>query len=301
MKNILEQATNKVNIVGKLLDTTFNHGVTKTGAPYERANLTIRVTQTYNGQEEVSEIPVSMFASQFTSKGTPNPAYKSIQDLKEMKTAQNVGFDAADTVRITSGTVRENNFVAKSGQLINGWQLNTSFINKGSTADVASFLLDIFIMDMHDEIDRNGEPTGRLIIKGGLVQYNGKLDVLEFVVEGSEKIDYIQRNWEINQTVTVKGRIRVTSVEEKSSGSEGSWGEEIPEINTRMIRELVISTGSDEGKEEEFSYDPTDIKKAFNVRKAEIEQLLIDARQGKPAAQPAATATATASSKYSWE
>jgi hypothetical protein len=49
MKNILEQATNKINIVGKLLDTTFNHGVTKTGAPYERANLTIRVTQTYNG------------------------------------------------------------------------------------------------------------------------------------------------------------------------------------------------------------------------------------------------------------
>lgn len=299
MKNILEQATNKVNIVGKLLDTTFNHGVTKTGAPYERANLTVRVTQTYNGQEEVSEIPIGMFASQFTSKGTPNPAYKSLQDLKEMKTAQNVGFDAADTIRITNGTVRENNFVSKSGQLINGWQLNASFINKGSTADVASFVLDIFIMDMHDEVDRNGEPTGRLIIKGGLVQYGGKLDVLEFVVEGSEKVDYIQRNWEINQTVTVKGRIRVTSVEEKNSGSEGSWGEDIPEVSTRMIRELVISTGSDEGKEEEFSYDPTDIKKAFNVRKAEIEQLLIDARQG--ATKSAAPATATTASKYSWE
>ena len=299
MKNILEQATNKVNIVGKLLDTTFNHGVTKTGAPYERANLTVRVTQTYNGQEEVSEIPIGMFASQFTSKGTPNPAYKSLQDLKEMKTAQNVGFDAADTIRITNGTVRENNFVSKSGQLINGWQLNASFINKGSTADVASFVLDIFIMDMHDEVDRNGEPTGRLIIKGGLVQYGGKLDILEFVVEGSEKVDYIQRNWEINQTVTVKGRIRVTSVEEKNSGSEGSWGEDIPEVSTRMIRELVISTGSDEGKEEEFSYDPTDIKKAFNVRKAEIEQLLIDARQG--ATKSAAPATATTASKYSWE
>jgi len=63
MKNILEQATNKINIVGKLLDTTFNHGTTKTGQPYERANLTIRVSQTFNGQDEVSEIPVSMFAS----------------------------------------------------------------------------------------------------------------------------------------------------------------------------------------------------------------------------------------------
>lgn len=296
MKSITEQATNKINIVGKLLDTTFNHGVTKTGAPYERANLTVRVTQTYNGQEEVSEIPIGMFASQFTSKGTPNPAYKSLQDLKEMKTAQNVGFDAADTIRITNATLRENNFVSKSGQLINGWQVNASFVNKGSTADVASFVVDIFIMDMHDEVDRDGDPTGRLVIKGGLVQYGGKLDVLEFIVEGAEKVDYIQRNWEINQTVTAKGRIRVTSVEEKSSGREGSWGEDIPEVSTRMIRELVISTGSDEGKEEEFSYDPTDIKKAFNVRKAEIEQLQIDARQS--AAKPAATASA---SKYNWE
>ena len=295
MKSITEQATNKINIVGKLLDTTFNHGVTKTGAPYERANLTVRVTQTYNGQEEVSEIPIGMFASQFTSKGTPNPAYKSLQDLKEMKTAQNVGFDAADTIRITNATLRENNFVSKSGQLINGWQVNASFVNKGSTADVASFVVDIFIMDMHDEVDRDGDPTGRLVIKGGLVQYGGKLDVLEFIVEGAEKVDYIQRNWEINQTVTAKGRIRVTSVEEKSSGREGSWGEDIPEVSTRMIRELVISTGSDEGKEEEFSYDPTDIKKAFNVRKAEIEQLQIDARQS--AAKP----TAASASKYNWE
>lgn len=298
MKNILEQATNKVTIVGKLLDTTFNHGVTKTGQPYERANLTVRVSQTYGGNEEVSEIPISMFASQFTSKGTPNPAFQSIEDLKEMKTAQNVGFDAADTIRITNGTIRENNFVARSGQLINGWQLNASFINKGSTTDVASFTLDVFIMDMHDEEDRSGEPTGRLIIKGGIVQYNGKLDVLEFVVEGSDKIDYIQRNWNINDTVTVKGRVRVTSVEVKNSGKEGSWGEEIPEESTRMVRELVISTGSDEGKEEEFAYDPADIRKAFKVRQAEIEQLQIDAKKGTA---PKAAQTAAAPSKYDWE
>ena len=299
MKNILEQATNKVTIVGKLLDATFNHGTTKTGQPYERANLTVRVSQSYGGNDEVSEIPVSMFASQFTSKGTPNPAFQSIQDLKEMKTAQNVGYDAADTIRITNGSIRENNFVARSGQLINGWQVNASFINKGSTADVASYTLDVFIMDMRDEENRNGEPTGRLIVKGGIVQYNGKLDVLEFIVEGNDKIDYIQRNWNVNDTVTIKGRIRVTSVEVKSSGSEGSWGEEIPEESTRMVRELVISTGSDEGKEEEFAYDPADIRKAFKVRQAEIEQLQIDAKKGS--APKAAQAAASTPSKYDWE
>jgi len=296
MKEITVQAQNKVNINGKLLDVTTGSGTLSDGRAYERANLTVRVQQSYGGRDEVSEIPVSMFASQFTTRGTPNPAYKSLQDLKTFKTAQDVGFDDADTVRLTGCSLRENAFVSKSGQLINGWQINTSFINKTTMQDTATFVIDIFIMDMHDEVDRDGDSTGRLVIKGGIVQYGGKLDVVEFIVEGPEQVDYIQRNWNINDTVTAKGRVRVTSVEVKDSGKNSSWGEDIPDTTTRFIRELIIVSGDDEGKEEEFAYDPTDIKKAFNVRKANIEQLQMDAKKAS-SSKPAQTN----SSKYSWE
>lgn len=298
MKNILEQAMNKVNVVGKLLQAAVFDGSLKDGRKYLRANLTIKVTQTYGGREEVSEIPVSMFAAQYTNDGRPNPGYSQIQDLTNMKSAQTVGYDNADVVRISGANLRENNFVSKSGQLIDGWQINTSFINLGKGDGVASFAADIFIMDMSRETDRDGDETGRLIIKGGLVQYGGRLDVVEFVVENPEAVDFVERNWNINDTVGVKGRIRVSSREEKASGASSSWGEDVPDMTTRTIRELVITTGNDEGKEEEFAYDPADIKKAFNVRKANIEQLQIDAKNAsakKPAA-PAATA-----SKYSWE
>lgn len=296
MKEITVQAQNKVNINGKLLDVTTGSGTLSDGRAYERANLTVRVQQSYGGRDEVSEIPVSMFASQFTTRGTPNPAYKSLQDLKTFKTAQDVGFDDADTVRLTGCSLRENAFVSKSGQLINGWQINTSFINKTTMQDTATFVIDIFIMDMHDEVDRDGDSTGRLIIKGGIVQYGGKLDVVEFIVEGPEQVDYIQRNWNINDTVTAKGRVRVTSVEVKDSGKNSSWGEDIPDTTTRFIRELIIVSGDDEGKEEEFAYDPTDIKKAFNVRKANIEQLQMDAKKAS-SSKPAQAS----SSKYNWE
>ena len=47
----------------------------------------------------------------------------------------------------------------------------------------------------------------------------------------------------------------------------------MPDTTTRMIRELIITKGDDEGKEEDFAYDPAEIKKGFNARKAEIEQL----------------------------
>ena len=299
-KEITNQATNRVNIVGKLLDVVFRSGKLQDGRDYESANMTIRVTQTYGGREEVSEIPVSMFAAKYTLANKLNPGWDQLQTLHSLKTAQNVGIDEADTVRINSGSIKENNFPAKSGQLINGWQLNTSFISSSSNnlPEVAAFAVDIFIMDMHPEEDRDGDSTGRLVIKGGIVQYNGNLDVIEFIVENPDSVDYIERNWNINDTVTVRGRIRMTVQEEKTSGTDSSWGEDIPEMTTKKIRELIITKGDDQGKEEEFAYDPTDIKKAFNVRKAKIEQMQLDAKNHAKKEAPAA---APASSKYSWD
>lgn len=298
-KNIMEQATNKINIVGKLLDTTFREGKTSTGQDYESCNFTVRVTQTYGGREETSEIPVSIFATRYTSQNKPHPGYKNIQEMKKMKTVQDYGEAEATIVRMTSANIRENNFVARSGQLINGWQINTSFLNEGKMADIASFNMDIFIMDMHEEVDREGEPTGRLVIKGAVVQYGGKLDVIEFIVEDNDAVNYISRNWEENQTVNVGGRIRVTSQEEKHSASESSWGEELPETSTRMVRELIITRGSDEPFDEDFAYDAVEIKKAFNERKARLEQMQVDAKKG--GSTKSATASAASAGKFSWE
>lgn len=295
MKDLTTQSTNKLNIVGKLLDASFRTGETKDKKPYESCNFTVRVTQQVNGVEETSEIPVSIFASKFTSTGKPHPGYKNIQDMKNWKTVQDYGEAEATMVRMSNATVRENNYVSRTKQLINGWQLNTSFINEGGKNEIATFNIDIYIMDMHSEVNRDGEETGRLIIRGAIVQYGGTLDIIDFVVEGADQVSYIERNWEINTTVNVGGRIRFTSQEEKKSASEGSWGEELPETSTRMIRELVITRGSDAPFEEEFAYDPQEIRKGFNIRKAKLEQMQIDASKA-PAQKSAATPK-----EYSWE
>ena len=300
MKSIQIQSTNKINLAGTLMDVTFGDGKLTDGRPYQRATVTVRVTQSYGGKTETSDIQRSMFATEFTSTGKPNPAWKSINELKLMKTAQNVGVDNASHVRCSGDSLQENNFVSRNGQLINGWQIRGSFINEAKVADVASFVTDIFIMDMHDEVDREGDTTGRLIIKGGIVQYGGKLDVVEFIVEAPDTVEYISRNWEVNGTVTVKGRIRVLSQEEEVQSS--GWGEDVPDTTTRFVRELIITTGDDECKEEDFAYDPVEIKKAFNERKAAIEQLQINARATAPkqGAGSAGSAEAT-SKKYDWE
>ena len=299
MKTLSDKSTNQVTIVGKLLDSTFRSGKTKAGAPYESATVTVRVTQTFGGKEETSEIQDHLFATQFTQKGDINPAFSAIQTLRNLKTAQEYGMDGADTVRLTGGGIRENNYVSKnSGQIVYTWQADSSFVNEGRVKDIASFIIDIFIMNISDEVDREGELTGRLCIKGAVVQYGGKLDVLNFIVEDPDTVEYIRDNWHINETNTVKGRIRTTSVEEKSSGKNSGWGEDIPEINTRMVRELIITKGDDYGKEEEFAYDPVEIKKGYNARLASLEQMQLDFK--KKGATTSATTT-TSTTKYDWE
>jgi hypothetical protein len=216
-----------------------------------------------------------------------------------MKTVQDYGEAEASMIRISGANVRENNYVARSGQLVNGWQINTSFLNEGGKTQIASFNVDIYIMSMMPEYNQDEEETGRLIIRGGIVQYGGKLDIVEFIVESPDAVDHISRNWEVNKTVNVGGRIRVTSKEEKRAAAESSWGEELPETSTRMVRELIITRGSEEPFEEEFSYDPDEINKAYNVRKAQLEQMQIDA---KNTSKKSNTSTATSSKpNYSWE
>ena len=277
MKDIQNQAPNKSNLCGTLMDVALGSGKLSDGREYERATVTVRVTQTYGGKEETSDIQYSTFATPFTSKGTQNPAWKSLQDLKRMNTAQNVGVDRADHVRVSGATLSENNFVSRTGQLISGWQIRGS------------------IMGMNEEVDREGDTTGRLVIKGGIVQYGGKLDVVNFIVEAPDTVEYISRNWKVGDTVTVKGRIRVTSQEEEVQSS--GWGEDVPDTTTRFVRELIITTGDDEGKEEDFAYDPAEIKKAANERKAMIEQMQINARKVAPKQGAGSKNTAD----YDWE
>lgn len=299
MKDINVQATNKMNLVGKLMNVDFGEGKLSDGREYKRATVTIRVNQPVDGKEEMSEIPIGFFATPYTSSGKQNPAYKSLVELRELKTAQNVGIDAADQVRITSGVLSENNFVSRNGNLINGFQIRGSFISTAKLSDIASFTTEIFIMDMHDEVDKEGDPTGRLVVRGGIVQYGGKLDVLDFIVEAPDKVEFVSRNWEPNTTQLVKGRVRVTSQEVSTGGGTGSWGEDLPDTTTTYVRELIITGGEDTAKDEDFSYDPVEIKKAFNQRKAMIEQMQIDARSRTK--NQGGSGSNSDAKKYEWE
>lgn len=299
MRDIKMQMKNVITLSGKPVSVTVTEGKTspeKGGKPYARASMVIRSTQVFNGKEEVSETPVSFFQMKYKSDGQDNPLYDQVKALENLKTIQNYGLDAADTVFINRGSIKENIYATRnSGALVYSWQITAPYVNRTSSADQATFYMEIFILDISEETNRDGDVTGRLKVRGAVRQYGDKLDVMDFFVERQSTIDHIKEEFENNQTAWVKGFIRCGVREEiNTNASEDDWGEDIPSVDTTPVHELIITIGG--AYDEDFGYDPADIRKLYNVRKAYIEQLEQDAKSIKttPAKQQEPP-------KYDWQ
>lgn len=299
-------ATNNITVVGTLIDVTMREGTAKSsGTPYRSGSATIRVNQTYGGKAETSDIPLNFIAMKFKKDGTINPAYEDLGKFSSVyKSAKNFPIIEATRLRVSgkSGTLAENMFATQQDpeKVISTWRLNANFFNeaRSEAADCATFNADIFIMQIEREMTSEGEETGRLKIRGAIVQYGQKLDVLNFIVEDPTAVDYIERNYNVNDTVNVVGRIRYTS-ETVELQSESTWGEAIPQTSTKKKHELIITRGSDEAFDEEQAYNPDDIRVLNEDRNNRKEQVKIDAKNR--ASKPASSKPATAATEYGWE
>ena len=111
---MLRQAENRCKIEGILAEIDIKPGhFEKNGKQVESigGSIIVKVTQKISGEEKELAIPVHMFASKLTNKGTPNPAYDSIQKIMNEYTsiaASDSGEEGADRIRITNASVRMN-------------------------------------------------------------------------------------------------------------------------------------------------------------------------------------------------
>lgn len=313
-KSIDVEANNRCTIIGTLFDLNLKEGKSKTGKTYRNGTATIRVNQHFNGKDEISDIPVKFVALKFKSDGvTPNPAYENIGTMAQtFKTVQRFGATDATRVRLSGnfGPRIEENIWAdprNPERVISNWELSCNYFNEAKRGDdCATFDVTIYILSKERELNAAGEETGRLKIRGGIVRYGRRLDCVDFFVEAPAAIDYIDRNWEVNNTVQAIGRVRY-STEEITLHSENSWGEDIPKTTTKRKAELIITTsvGADgEGApfEDELAYAPEDIRILANDRTNRKEQAKIDAAQrSKSKSTAAAGGGSKTEPSYDWD
>lgn len=272
---MLRQAENTVKIVGILSEIdlkplTFK----KDGRDTEAISgvVYVKVKQMISGEFKELIIPVHCFSSKYTNRGTVNPAYDSIKRVMEdYRSIAMVGEEAADAVLISSGNIRMNEFYARDGRFVSYPRIHASFINKIDKTNMrpeATWTAQFVVAKKIDEINAQGEETGRVRIEGILPQYGGKVDVVPFFAETPRVIDGIS-TWEIGDTVPAHGKLNFSSVTE-TVVEESGWGDPIEKVKTTSVSELVI-TGGNEPYDDERAYDNADIQDALAERKVRIE------------------------------
>lgn len=283
---MIKEAENNVRIEGILSEVDLNYGSFKKKTTGETVNsiggsIKIQVNQNINGETVMLEVPVHMFASEYTNKGTKNPAYQNIEKIKNEFTsiaaAGNV--QGADAVRITSGKIVMNEFTNRMGEISSYPRINASFISKIKQEDMkpeATFTATFVVGKKAPEVDKEGIETGRYKVTGVLPQFGGKVDVVEFITANPKVIEAIDQYWNENDTVSAIGRLNFSSRTE-TVVKEVDFGEPQETVRTFSVSELVITGGSATPLEGDRAYDMNDIKDALADRKARLDKMKEDA------------------------
>ena len=283
---MLESKENSVKIEGILSEIDLEAGsYNKDGKTVEKigGSIKVRVNQMLNGAEVELDIPVYMFANKLTNKGTPNPAYASIERvMNEYKSIAAVGIDAADRVRITGANIRMNEYYGQGDKLNSYPRINASFVTKVTDMSKynpeATFSAIFAIGSMGYETDKDGvEVADRYKIRGIMPQYGGSVDVIDFFATSPNVIDAVSSYWEQGDTVKINGKLNFTSKTEEKL-VEVDFGEPRVERKTISVSELIITGGSQTPLEGDFAFDMDEIQTALEARQARLAELKAKAK-----------------------
>lgn len=276
----MRQAENRVRIEGIVSEIDINEtSFTKNGQIKEAigGKIVIRVKQKISDKERLLEIPVHCFATKTTNKGTPNPAYESISKVvKEYTSIAACGNEEeADCIRITSGDIRMNEYYSQNGNFVSFPRINCSFfqkVRKDELEPEATFNVQFVVTNKTEEVDSNGDPTGRYIITGALPQYGNAIDVVKFYCESEGVINAVSTYWEIGDTVQAHGKLNFSSKTETIT-EQSDFGESVSRQRTISVSEPIITGGTQEPLGDELAYSNEEIREGLARRKAKLEEL----------------------------
>lgn len=297
---MIREAENVVRIEGILSETDLKYGSFEKNG--EKRNsiggiIKIQVNQEINGESVTLEVPVHMFASEYTNKGTKNPAYQSIERIMNEYTsiAAAGGAANADCIRVTNGKITMNEYYGQDGRLVAFPRITASFVNKvkaDELAPKAEFSTQFVVAKKQPETDKEGVETGRYKVTGIIPQYGGRVDVVEFITANPKVVSAIDQYWTENDTVSAVGRLNFSSRTETVI-KEVDFGDPQETTRTISVSELVITGGSSTPLDGEFAYDMSDIQAALAERKTRLDSAKTKAAAGKTRKAPETTGKGT--------
>ncbi len=302
----MRQATNQVKIEGILAETDLKYtSFKKNGEDVEAigGKIKILVNQEVNKVPTALEVPVYMFSSKYTKKGTVNPSYTSIEKvMNEFVSIAAAGSEAqADRVRITNADIRMNVFPGRDG-IVSEPRIHASFVSKaiGEFKPEATFTLEFMVSNIQRAVDKDGvelDPA-KLNVEVIVPQYTApgttepNVDVVNLTAVSPNVINAVESYWEAGACYTANGRLNFSSKTVEVS-EDVDFGEPIKKIRTISVSEFIITGGTQAPLEGEFAFDIDEIKAGMAARKARLE----DIKNGKKAENKQAPAQQTSKGK----
>lgn len=270
---------NVVKIEGILSEIDLKYGTfKKNGVDTKTVGgvIKIRVNTKINGVDTELEIPVHMFATQYTNAGTNNPAFESIERvMNEFVSIAASDIDHADRVRVTRGLITMNEYYGQNGNLVSFPRISASFVSKikkDECKPTADFTVVFMVGNKGYELDKDGVETERYKIVGMIPQYGEKVDVVPFYAINPGVIDAVSNYWNEGETVKATGKLNFTSKTETYE-VKVDFGESSEGTRTISISDLVITGGSSTPLEGDHAISYDDVKVALEDRKERLARL----------------------------
>lgn len=271
----MKESLNQINIEGIVSEINLRE-ISKDGKNYVCGDVVVRVD---DADGNVNMIPVSFISADKKTNGELNKNYARLLNLKEYNSIASSGLENATKVQIRNAKMAENAFYSQNNdQVVSFIKINSNFftkINDSNFNPTATFNIIGCIVKMEDEqksIDGDLQETGRLVVNAAVVQYGDKVDVMKFIAEKPEHIDFIKANWKEGDTVRIGGNVRYTEENVEVEQETGFGDAEIRKY-TKRIREFIIKRGSAGPLDEEQSYSQEDIKNGLLNRKKNFDKV----------------------------
>lgn len=282
----LRQAEAIVRVTGLVAENKLEQKKDKEGKDIITGQLSIKV-------DDVTTIPIRAYAKAKTKDGNDNSVYKGLKTVIDTyKSIADVGEEEATKVRVSKGQLGHNMFVTKTGQVVEDYQLSSNFFTSDpkNYEPKKEFEVELFVKNVRDEVVK-GEPTGRAIIDGVLVMYQGEVAPITLVAN-EDLAEDVKSEVSSGETRRFYGEI-VNTAKEIKKEVHVAIGKPRTETTYEYKKELVI-TNVTEAYDDTKAYPLETIKSAYAeycTKKENLEKAIVEtpATSGREFSTPKAS------------
>ena len=277
-KNELRQDDAIVSVEGIIAEKKLEAVKGPDGKDVIRGSLTVKVDDTHM-------ITLNVYVGKLTNAGTENRAYSGMLTvMNEYKSIAEVGVENATKLRCNKGALQPNTYIdPSSGEPRTTVRYSASFVNrvdensKKPFTPQGTFEVEGYINSFREEVGKDGEETGRLVLTLLVPTYK-MIEPLELIVP-QEIADNFTSIFEVGETAKFFGILENNVIVHEKT-VEMAFGTAAPREEYEYINERII-TGASVPYPEETAYSVEAIKAAMTERSIEIDKMKADAAQNR--------------------